>query len=180
MAELFPRSILAGMTLEHRVVTTYHAAPEWTLRAILRGPGHIDDLQAVHDGRNHVFRASAAATAQWLPGEYVYSLRATDEDGVVMELDSGTVLVRPDISMLPAAGYDARSHVARVLDAIEAVIEKRATLDQEEYRINNRELKRTPIGDLLRLRDRYRAELRRMTAARSGSLFSRPVRAVFR
>ena len=45
------------------------------------------------------------------------------------------------------------------LDAIEAVIENRATLDQERYRINDRELWRTPVTELIKLRQRYRAEV---------------------
>ena len=48
------------------------------------------------------------------------------------------------------------------------MIEKRASLDQERYRINNRELYRTPIADLLKLRDLYRAEVRREQAAARG------------
>ena len=87
--------------------------------------------------------------------------------------------MRPDIAQL-AAGHDARSHVQRVLDAIEAVLEKRATLDQERYRINNRELVRTPVADLLKLRDRYRGELARMKAASKGGLFGVSARVVFR
>jgi hypothetical protein len=39
-------------------------------------------------------------------------------------------------------GYDGRDHVRRVLDAIEAVIENRATIDQQHYQINNRSLTR--------------------------------------
>jgi len=46
-----------------------------------------------------------------------------------------------------------------VLDAIEAVIENRATLDQESYQIGGRSLKRMPIADLMRLRQLYRAEV---------------------
>jgi hypothetical protein len=57
-----------------------------------------------------------------------------------------------------------------------AVIEGRATRDQERYRINNRELQRTPISDLIRLRDRYREEARRERAAAKGqSLLGRRV-----
>ena len=55
--------------------------------------------------------------------------------------------------------------VQRTLEAIEAVIEKRASIDQERYKINNRELWRTPIPELLVMRDRYRSELRRLKAA---------------
>ena len=59
----------------------------------------------------------------------------------------------------------------KVLDAIEAVLENRATLEQEQYQINNRSLKRRSSGELLKLRDHYRAELSRMNAARRGRLF---------
>jgi hypothetical protein len=45
-----------------------------------------------------------------------------------------------------------------VLDAIEAIIEKRSTKDQDSYSIQGRSLGRTPIADLILLRDRYRAE----------------------
>ena len=106
------------------------------------------------------------------------SLRASRGDEV-REIDTGEVTIRPDISQL-AAGHDARSHVERALAAIEAVIEKRATIDQERYRINNRELWRTPVGELLRLRDRYKAELARMQAVRRGDLFGRTVKVAFR
>ncbi len=41
------------------------------------------------------------------------------------------------------------------------MIEKRASRDQERYTINNRELWRTPMRDLLLLRDTYRVEVRK-------------------
>ncbi|MEG2431803.1 MAG: hypothetical protein RSB25_09135, partial [Acinetobacter sp.] len=57
------------------------------------------------------------------------------------------------------------------------VIEGRASLDQERYRINNRELYRTPMETLIRLRNQYRAEVGREQAKASGkSLFGRVVR----
>ena len=51
------------------------------------------------------------------------------------------------------------SHAQTVLDAIEAVIENRASLDQQSYTIAGRRLDRMPIADLLMLRDRYKAEV---------------------
>ena len=56
-------------------------------------------------------------------------------------------------------------HVRRVIDAIEAVIERRATKDQKSYSIDGRSLERTPIDELLLLRDRYRAEWQRLLAS---------------
>jgi hypothetical protein len=51
---------------------------------------------------------------------------------------------------------------------LEAVIEGRASLDQERYRINNRELYRTPMETLIKLRNQYRAEVSRERAKASG------------
>ena len=95
------------------------------------------------------------------------------------ELESGQIKIKPDLATLDA-GHDGRDHLQRTRDAIEAVLEKRATLDQERYKINNRELVRTPISELLTLRDRYRSELRRLKAVRKGSLFDQAVRVRFR
>lgn len=178
MTNLFPRTITAGLTLDAPVTLSAYPPPSWQLTAVLRGPKAIT-LSARHEGKAHRFHAVASETSLWSAGNYLLSLRAARTDGTVVELYSDTVTIRPDIELL-GDGHDARGHVQRVLDAIEAVLEKRATLDQEEYRINNRELRRTPIGELLKLRDRYRAELARMEAGRRGSLFLRSVKVAFR
>jgi hypothetical protein len=47
-----------------------------------------------------------------------------------------------------AAGADTRSHYQKVLDAVNAVIEGRATQAEEEYSIAGRSLRRTPLNDL--------------------------------
>lgn len=176
-ADLFPRILGAGTSFEHLIASAAWPAPDWTLTAVLRGPVPMN-LVASHEGSRHRFCVPAAMTSTWTAGRYVLSLRASRGDEV-REIDTGEVTIRPDISQL-AAGHDARSHVERALAAIEAVIEKRATIDQERYRINNRELWRTPVGELLRLRDRYKAELARMQAVRRGDLFGRTVKVAFR
>ena len=50
------------------------------------------------------------------------------------------------------------SHAKIVLDAIEAVIENRATMDQSSMSIAGRSLSRLSIDELLTFRARYRAE----------------------
>ncbi|HDR9259620.1 TPA: hypothetical protein QDB21_005642 [Burkholderia vietnamiensis] len=173
----FPTSIRAGVTFDQTFRLNQYEAPTWALVVLLRGPKAINlSSQAADDG-SHQVQADAATTATWPAGSYLYSVRATSGD-TVLEVESGIVSVDADLAAM-ADGADARVHAQRVLDAIEAVIEKRATRDQERYSINNRELHRTPISDLLKLRDYYRAELRRMKAAERGSLFGRQVKAVF-
>lgn len=179
---IFPATITAGLNLTFRAAVPDFPPPGWELIAHLRGPKAID-LEATADGSAHLFDVKAAATQAWPAGTYAYSVRATN-GGDVIEVEAGQVVVRADLAGI-GDGHDARSHVEKVLEAIEAVIEGRATRDQERYEIDvggtRRELVRTPIPDLLRLRDRYREELRRMNAAARGhsSLLGRPVRVRF-
>ena len=110
-------------------------------------------------------------------GHYGFSLRAVNSDtGEVEELESGVLEIKADLASI-SENADFRSHAQKTLTALEAVIEGRASLDQERYRINNRELYRTPMETLIRLRNQYRAEVAREQAKASGkSLFGRVVR----
>ncbi|KVN73878.1 hypothetical protein WT15_23855 [Burkholderia stagnalis] len=173
----FPTSIRAGVTFDQTFRLNQYEAPTWALSVLLRGPNAINISSSAADSGAHRAQADATTTAAWPAGEYLYSVRVTS-GAVVLEVASGLVTVEADL-MSMQDGADARSHAQRTLDALEAVVEKRATRDQERYTINNRELWRTPIGDLLKLRDYYRAELARMKAAQRGNLFGRQVRAVF-
>lgn len=176
MSSIFPSSVSAGLTFDRTATITDCPAPTWALSAALRGPTVID-LTAAASGIAHRFLVAAAVTADWAAGEYWYSIRAASA-GTVIEVEAGQIIVNPDLAAA-IANHDGRDHARRVLDAIEAVIEKRATLDQDRYMINNRELWRTPIADLLALRDRYRAELRRIKAVKAGGLFDTAVRVRF-
>lgn len=165
MPRILPTEIKAGLSFELTVERADYPAPDWTVLLLLRGPSAID-LTSVDAGALHRLSATAAVSSGWLPGEYAYSLRATNGADVV-ELESGAVPLRADLATA-TPGTDQRLHTRKVLAAIEAVIEGRATLDQERYRIGERELHRTPIADLLKLRAHYRAELARETAAAQG------------
>ncbi|WP_342627563.1 hypothetical protein AAC691_15525 [Nguyenibacter vanlangensis] len=117
----------------------------------MRGPASIT-LASV----NGSISAAASVTTGWAPGLYSFSARLTDDAGNVDEIAAGTVEIKPDIATI-APGTDIRSQNRRTYDAICAVIENRASMDQQSYKINNRELVRTPIADLLTLRARYKS-----------------------
>lgn len=175
---MIPDKIVAGTTFDCLLTLTAWPAPDWSATLILRGPIAVD-LVSIAEGAQHRLGASAEVTREWPPGIWAWALRAVRGTEVV-EIDGGAIRILPDIeSLLP--GHDGRSHAARVVAAIEAVLENRATLDQQKYTINNRELWRTPIPELLLLRDRYRAELRREDQSkRAGqSLLGRQVKVRF-
>jgi hypothetical protein len=160
-----PDSLTAGTTLSFTVALTACPPPEWSLTLLLRGPEQRD-LSSMPDGTLHAFSATATDTSAWAAGAYWYSLRATDGTEV-HEIETGTLTVAPDLAAV-SVEYDGRTHAERVLEAIEAVIEGRASKDQDSYRINNRELRRTPVSQLLKLRDVYRQEVRRARAVKRG------------
>ena len=165
MNGILPPSIGAGLTFSTLVTLTAYPANAWVLSVSLRGPAVID-LAATPDGIQHRLEATATATADYPPGLYAYSARVTDGEAVI-EVERGTIKVLADLAQ--SVGGDMRSHARIVLDNIRAVIEKRATQDQQRYTINNRELWRTPISDLLKLEAMYASRCRAEEAAANGN-----------
>jgi len=163
----FPTSITAGLSLKCEIVAVDFPAPDWELRTILRGPTAID-LVAVAAGTGHLFSETAATTQGWEAGLYAASVRAVSGDDA-HEIDAGQVTIAADLVSVEG-GHDARGHAQRTLDAIEAVIEGRASKDQQSYTINGRTLVRTTIADLLLLRGKYKAEV---AAQKSGGRHKR-------
>ena len=169
-----PNSIQSGVTLSFTVNSTEYLATEWLSSLTLRGPQQID-IVSTGDDTQFVFEVDADTTSGYTPGQYWYCLRV-EKDNEVHQIEEGILKILPNLTSI-SAPYDGRNHVHKVIDAIEAVIEGRASKDQESYAINNRQLRRTPIVDLLKLRDRYKDELYRQQLARkSGSnLLGKPV-----
>lgn len=107
-------------------------------------------------GTEHTVEVASATTAGYTPGTYAWQLYVTrTSDSQRKSIASGTWSV---IANLSASTADPRSHVKKVLDAIEATIEGRASIDQMSYSIQGRTLSRTPLADLLKLRDDYKSE----------------------
>lgn len=169
-----PKKIGAGLTFDRLISLADYPAPTWEVTVLLRGAAVID-LVAVAEGTCHRITATAVETADWTPGNYWYSIRATDGTELI-EVEQGELIIVPDLASAEA-GYSGNSEAQIALIAIDAVLSKRASLDQERYRINNRELYRTPISDLIKLRAYYANLVRQEKAAACGkSLFGATVR----
>lgn len=155
--EIEPAAFTVGDTLQFRKsFADYKASEGWALSYQLRNAAAAISINAstynVHDFEVLV---AASATASYTAGTYAWAAYVT-KASERHEVGRGTMVLQPNLAAAGAA--DRRSHVKKVLDAIEAVVEGRATKDQQEYAIAGRSLVRTPIADLLKLRDRYKAE----------------------
>lgn len=171
-----PPVINAGVTLKIPCNFEKFPASEWTASLMLRGPQSID-IPGTASGDSFIFTADATTTAAWKPGEYWFAIRVYQGDNVE-EVAKGETAIAPDIANVPD-GFDGRSYAERVLEAINAVIEKRASVDQQSYRINDRELSRTPIADLLALREQFRSEVNRERARALGrNIFNKKIKLV--
>jgi len=112
-------------------------------------------ISASISGTDFIVEIPSATTAAYPPGVYhwqAYITRASDSQRIT--IDSGTFDVSPNRDL---ATSDPRSHNKKVLDSIMAVIEKRATKDQESYSLNGRSLTRTSVEELQRLKNNYQA-----------------------
>lgn len=182
----FVNLLTAGDTLDFgTTVDTYLASAGWTLKYRLapRAGGTPIDVTAIADGDNYRVQVLAATTAAWAAGFYSWAA-FVEKAAERYTVGRGSLEIRVSSVAMPA-GFDDRGHVQKVLDAIQAVIQNRATKDQEEYRIADRSLKRTPLADLLMLESRYIGYLREQNAAdrvaaglpnpnRAGVRFARP------
>jgi hypothetical protein len=137
----------------------------YTLKYSLRleGAGTEIEIIATGSGADFLVEVSAATTAGYTAGRYRFQAYITATADATKRLTLGTGIIDVAANRDTATG-DPRSYARITLDAIEAVLQGRASKDQEEYAISSgsssRSLKRTPMADLLVLRDRFREEVR--------------------
>ena len=155
-----PEIIIIGDTAAWKKSFSAYPAGIWDLSYTIANGDHEYTLGAgaevTADGTGFAITIPAATTATFAAGEYYYRGRVTDGT-TVKTVSEGTLRVTATNSV-----YDELLHVTATLAAIEAVIQGRASKDQEEYSIKDRSLKRTPIPELLTLKSHYKAEKNRL------------------
>lgn len=159
-----PDKLRAGDTWQWRRddLSGDYPAPTWTLTYYCKSADDSFAITAAADGVSFSVSVPSATTTAKRTG--LYAIVGSVSDGTNrFEVYRGRFEVLPDFSSDGLA--DPRTHVRKVVEAIEAVLENRATQPQEELTISGLMLRRTPIPDLLKLRDKYRAELVREEAA---------------
>lgn len=164
-----PLFLTSGASVSFTAATpAYDAADGYSgLLELVNAAGKISLTSASSDGTTHTFTASMSTSAGWAAGRYAWQLSAV-KSGEKWPLERGEIEIRADLAA--ASALDARSHLRKVLDAVEASIERRATKDQQDTKVTagdggTIELKRLPLVDLLKLRGQYQAELRQAEAA---------------
>lgn len=156
--DIEPDTVHAGTRIRWtRTVPDHEAGDGWSVSYWLVRESEVShriEVVATGDGDVWTVDVLPDESSQWIPGRYRWQMVATKaDDGDVV--GTGTIVVAENFAT--GAVVDTRSHARRVLEAVEAVIEDRATKDQMGYAIGGRSLQRTPLPELMKLRNRYRA-----------------------
>lgn len=174
MRKTVPKNFTVGESLAWEKCFADYPAAEWTLTYHFRGPGQGFDATAAADGDRFVLSVSKNSTDKLSPGVYRFQAFAAKGDERVL-VDSGPVEVLASLAGLEIGEeFDSRSPVKRILDALDALVEGKASRDQLEYTIGDRQLKRYSMTEVMTLREHYAKlyaqELRRENAKKGGSL----------
>ena len=181
-----PDSIIIGDTLKFtKSLGEYLPVDSWILTYALIKTGEQIEFTATDNGDGtHLVNVSAATTAAWSSGEYRYQGRVS-KAGEVYTVISGRFLITADYSAA-SSGLDDREHVKKVLDALQAVIEGKAELDQSSYQISigggSRSMARLSWAELLEAEKHYRKRYTSLVNAdrkAQGKKSTRQIRARF-
>lgn len=160
---MIPSVLRAGSAYEWTEKVSGYAPGTYTLEYILFNAGQTLTIA----GEANEFKVDLATsdTEGWAPGKYQYILRITDGTDKI-DVRRGSVEILANVDNLQA--LDGRTHSRRMLDAIEATLEGRASNDAQEMTVRGRSIKLTPIPELLRLRGIYSAAVKSEEAAEKG------------
>jgi hypothetical protein len=174
----FPKTLRAGDS--YVIELDYHSlsATLSELKLVLRGTGPaLDKIATISDGK-YVFSLGSNETTQLTPGTYWYQLIATDTHGNTETVADSTVKIAPNLSNITGQ-YDGRSQAQRILDAIDATLENRATSDQQQYSILGRSITKIPLADLLQLRSHYAGMVSREGSKGANSAYAKRLQVRF-
>lgn len=158
-----PRRFVRGATVQWYENHADFPPSTWTLSIAFVKADDKQEITATADGSQHLVTIDADASAAFAPGSYRYRIRVVDDSttpDTVYVLEEGTMVVEEDFFDVES-GHDGRSFAARALEAIEAVMEDKASSDQSSFSVGGQQLTRYTWDELNDMRNRFAWEVRR-------------------
>ncbi len=151
-----PETFTQGDTVQWTESFEDYPASNFTLTYVATGPSNSNiTITATANGDDYVVTMTPTISGAFdPPGLYSWYRYVTDGQNNRYTNGHGEFNVLADPTKI-APGQDQRDHYRIVLDAINAVIEGRATQAEEEFSIAGRSLRRTPLKDLLGFKLQY-------------------------
>jgi len=153
-----PDAFVAGDSVKWtKRISGYDPADGWVLSYAFVKDGDQQVIASTDNGDGaHLITLTPALSAAFKEG--IYHWQSTLADGTDRyQVTEGRIDVKPDF-LNKSNGFDSRSHVKKVLDALNAVIEKKASKDQESITVGDKSIKRLTPSELLKWRSFYQRE----------------------
>ena len=163
--ELEPQEAVCGDRLQWTRAFDDFPASLWTLTYNFRGNTPTPfDVTATADGDEYSIDVSPTLTASYLPGTYYWSafVALTSDPTSDRKLVAQGRMVFAINPVDVTAPVDGRSHARKVLEALNALIERSSLTGIQRYTLQavGRNIDRWPASDLLKMREYYAALVR--------------------
>jgi hypothetical protein len=153
-----PEQITVGDTIKWtKSLSDYPASEGWTLSYTFVNSSGTFSVTSTADGDDHAVSVSSTTSSSYTAGTYSWQSYATSSSER-HQVDAGTIILNPNFA---DGATDSRSHAKKVLDAIESVIEGRASEDAAAMSIAGRSITKMTLEELISTRSKYRAEYNR-------------------
>lgn len=145
--------IVQGETYEYSITLNpcLYPSPPWDGKMVLTSEKNVYELEGTGEGCTQSFKASPQETMAFEAGHYKYRVVVTDGTDVYTAWRGNA-----EVKLDPNVPGNDMSHVEKVLRALEATIEGKATSDILNYSIRGRSIGRMSPDELLSWRDKYR------------------------
>lgn len=110
-------------------------------------------------GNDYAITVPAATTAAWEPDRYRWQAYASDTNGNRWTIAEGVARVLPNLQV-QTGGFDDREDDEIMLDCVVALLRNKVLTDAQEYRIQERELRKYTFAELLDLRKQLESRVR--------------------
>lgn len=139
-----------------------YPSDEWTLSLHLRGSAALDVDATAKEDKTYAIELTAASGDPLTPlpvGTFYWQTKVTNiADSTIKKfIDSGSIQVLADLSNPALETFDGRSKAQIMVEAIDAVMTKKATRDQQSFTIGQRTLQRMTPEALIHWRQYYAA-----------------------
>lgn len=157
-----PSAVFAGDSVLFSIgFDDYSAADGWNITFDFRGKDKsaisFTSTQDSANSANHFVSLTPAITAAWIAGDYRGVGRAIN-GAQKFTVWQGALTVNAELNT-QTDNFDTRSHARKCLDAIEAVMEGKATRDVLNTTIAGQSISRLTPDQLIAFRSYYRAEV---------------------
>lgn len=152
-----PSKFTKGITLKWTESLPDYPASTWTLKYVFANPNGKKEITAVADGDDYQITVPFTTTSTFDTGRYDWQAFVDDGGAERYCVGSGTTEVIEDFAVV--TGFDGRSQLRQIVDAINAYLLGDATKQQQKVRYADREIWSYDRADLILLRDKLMREL---------------------